>query len=82
VGTDALGPAGRGIGADSMGGHIGIDHEVSGVLTSLIQVLFFFGSKIRSRSKVSRKILENELQQLDRDKTVVSSPTEEQNTKV
>ncbi|KAJ8579897.1 MFS general substrate transporter [Rhizopogon salebrosus TDB-379] len=52
------------------------------VLAPIPWVLFFFGSKIRSRSKVSRKILQNELQQLDADKTVVSSPTEEQNTKV
>jgi len=47
-----------------------------------IQVLFFFGSKIRSRSKVSRKILEAEIQQLDGEKTVASSPIEEKTIQV
>ncbi|KAG2748702.1 MFS general substrate transporter [Suillus brevipes Sb2] len=47
-------------------------------------VLFFFGSRIRSHSKVSRKILEAEQQQMEMDgeKTVVSSPTEERSVKV
>ncbi|KIK38418.1 hypothetical protein CY34DRAFT_394419 [Suillus luteus UH-Slu-Lm8-n1] len=45
-------------------------------------VLFFFGSKIRSHSKVSRKILEAEQQQMDGEKTAVSSPTEERSVKV
>ncbi|OJA10286.1 hypothetical protein AZE42_05006 [Rhizopogon vesiculosus] len=50
---------------------------LSAVMAPIPWVLFFFGSGIRSRSKVSRKIMEAELQQLDGDKTVVSSPTEE-----
>ncbi|KAG1794977.1 MFS general substrate transporter [Suillus variegatus] len=41
-------------------------------------VLFFCGSKIRSHSKVSRKILEAEQQKWDGDTAVASSPTEEQ----
>ncbi|KAG2133289.1 major facilitator superfamily domain-containing protein [Suillus clintonianus] len=45
-------------------------------------VLIFHGSKIRSHSKISRKILEAEEQQSDGDKTVVSSPTEERSMKV
>ncbi|KAG1767681.1 MFS general substrate transporter, partial [Suillus occidentalis] len=45
-------------------------------------VLFFFGSKIRSHSKVSRKILQAEQQQMDGEKTVTSSPTEERSVKV
>ncbi|KAG0692285.1 hypothetical protein DFH29DRAFT_839931 [Suillus ampliporus] len=50
---------------------------LSVVLAPTPWVLFFFGSKIRSHSKVSRKILEAEQQQLDGEKTVASSPTEE-----
>lgn len=46
------------------------------------QVLFFCGSKIRSHSKVSRKILEAEQQKWDGDTTVASSPTEEQSMQV
>ncbi|KAG2140823.1 major facilitator superfamily domain-containing protein [Suillus cothurnatus] len=46
------------------------------VMAPIPWVLFFFGSKIRSHSKISRKILEAE-QQLDGEKTVVYSPTEE-----
>jgi hypothetical protein len=57
--------------------YVVIDGEVSKVSTFFMQVLLFFGSKIRSRSKVSRKILEAEQQRLDGEKTVVSSPTEE-----
>ncbi|KAG1730303.1 MFS general substrate transporter, partial [Suillus lakei] len=45
-------------------------------------VFLFLGSKIRSHSKASRKILEAEQQQSDGDQTVVSSPTEERNMKV
>ncbi|KAG1734008.1 MFS general substrate transporter, partial [Suillus lakei] len=45
-------------------------------------VLFFYGSKIRSRSKVSRKILEAEQQKWDGDTTVASSPTEEKSMQV
>ncbi|OAX38745.1 MFS general substrate transporter, partial [Rhizopogon vinicolor AM-OR11-026] len=55
---------------------------LSAVMAPIPWVLFFFGSGIRSRSKVSRKILEAELQQLDGDKTVVSSPTEEKSMQV
>ncbi|KAG1779255.1 MFS general substrate transporter, partial [Suillus placidus] len=40
-------------------------------------VLFFYGSKIRTRSKVSCKILEAEQQEWDGGATAVSSPTEE-----
>ncbi|OAX39680.1 MFS general substrate transporter [Rhizopogon vinicolor AM-OR11-026] len=50
---------------------------ISAVMAPIPWILFFFGPKIRSHSKVSRKILEAELQQLDGDKTVVSSPAEE-----
>jgi hypothetical protein len=46
------------------------------VMAPIPWVLLFFGSKIRSHSKISRKILEAE-QQLDGEKTVVYSPTEE-----
>ncbi|KAG1863137.1 MFS general substrate transporter, partial [Suillus subluteus] len=42
-------------------------------------VLFFYGSKIRPRSKVSRKILEAER---DGDTTVASTPTEEKSMQV
>ncbi|KAG1731631.1 major facilitator superfamily domain-containing protein, partial [Suillus paluster] len=52
------------------------------VLAPTPWVLFFFGSTIRSHSKVSRKILEAEEQQLDGDKTVASSPTEEHSIEV
>ncbi|KAG2159177.1 major facilitator superfamily domain-containing protein [Suillus bovinus] len=45
-------------------------------------VLLFFGSKIRSHSKVSRKILEAQQHELDGEKTVVSSPTEERSKQV
>ncbi|KAG2133290.1 MFS general substrate transporter [Suillus clintonianus] len=45
-------------------------------------VLFFYGSKIRARSKVSRKILEAEAQISDGDTTVASSPTEEKSMQV
>jgi hypothetical protein len=41
------------------------------------QVLFFYGSKIRSRSKVSRKILEAEQQDWDSTTPVIASPIEE-----
>jgi hypothetical protein len=47
-----------------------------------MQLLFFFGLKMRSHNKVSREILETRLQQLDSDKTVVSSPIEEKGVKV
>lgn len=62
--------------------YIVIDNEVSKISTFFLQVLFFFGSKIRSHSKVSRKILEAEQQQMDGEKTAVSSPTEERSVKV
>ncbi|KAJ8593513.1 MFS general substrate transporter, partial [Rhizopogon salebrosus TDB-379] len=55
---------------------------LSAVMAPTPWVLFFFGSKIRSHSKISRKILEAEAQQLDGDKTVVSSPTEEKSMQV
>ncbi|KAG2120539.1 MFS general substrate transporter [Suillus discolor] len=45
-------------------------------------VLFFYGSKIRSRSKISRKILEAEQQKWDADTTVASSPIEEKSMQV
>ncbi|KAG2058309.1 MFS general substrate transporter, partial [Suillus hirtellus] len=45
-------------------------------------VLFFCGSKIRSHSEISRKILEAEQQKWDGDTTVASSPTEEQSMQV
>lgn len=47
-----------------------------------MQLFFFFGLKMRSHNRVSRKILETRIQQLDSDKTVVSSPTEEKGVKV
>ncbi|OJA17622.1 hypothetical protein AZE42_10117 [Rhizopogon vesiculosus] len=50
---------------------------MSAAMAPIPWILFFYGPKIRSHSKVSRKILEAELQQLDGDKTVVSSPAEE-----
>ncbi|KAG2058308.1 MFS general substrate transporter [Suillus hirtellus] len=52
------------------------------VMAPIPWVLVFFGSKIRSHSKVSRKILEAEEQQLDGEKTVVPSPTEERSMQV
>ncbi|OAX39681.1 MFS general substrate transporter [Rhizopogon vinicolor AM-OR11-026] len=56
--------------------------SLSAVMGPIPWILFFFGPKIRSHSKVSRKILETELQQLDGDQTVVSSPIEEKSMKV
>ncbi|KAG2068582.1 MFS general substrate transporter, partial [Suillus decipiens] len=58
---------------------------ISAVMAPTPWVLLFFGSKIRSHSKVSRKILEAEQQQQqqsDGEKTVVSSPTEERSMQV
>ncbi|KAG1878434.1 MFS general substrate transporter [Suillus tomentosus] len=52
------------------------------VMAPIPWVLVFFGSKIRSHSKVSRKILEAEEQQSDGEKTVVPSPTEERSMQV
>jgi len=57
-------------------------YELRGPRFHRFQILFFFGSKIRSRSKLSRSILEAELQQIDGDKTVASSPTEEKSMQV
>ncbi|KAG2039237.1 MFS general substrate transporter [Suillus americanus] len=62
--------------------YIVIGGEILEVSTFFMQVLLFFGSKIRSHSKVSRKILEAEQQQLDGEKTIVSSPTEERSIQV
>ncbi|OJA17621.1 hypothetical protein AZE42_10118 [Rhizopogon vesiculosus] len=56
--------------------------SLSAVMGPIPWILFFIGPKVRSHSKVSRKILEAELQQLDGDKTVVSSPIEEKSMKV
>ncbi|KAG1807052.1 MFS general substrate transporter [Suillus subaureus] len=55
---------------------------ISVAMAPIPWVLLFFGSKIRSHSKVSRKILEAEQQQLDGEKTIVSSPTEERSMQV
>ncbi|KAG2039260.1 major facilitator superfamily domain-containing protein, partial [Suillus americanus] len=52
---------------------------LSVVMVPIPWVLFFYGPKIRSRSKVSRKILEAER---DGDTTAVSSPTEEKSMQV
>ncbi|KAG1807051.1 major facilitator superfamily domain-containing protein [Suillus subaureus] len=52
---------------------------LSVVMAPIPWIFFFHGSKIRSRSKVSRKILEAER---DGDTTVVSSPTEEKSMQV
>lgn len=52
---------------------------LSVVMVLIPWVLFFYGPKIRSRSKVSRKILEAER---DGDTTAVSSPTEEKSMQV
>ncbi|KAG1734007.1 major facilitator superfamily domain-containing protein [Suillus lakei] len=52
------------------------------VMAPIPWVLFFYGSKIRSRSKVSRKILEAEQQKRDGDTSVTSSPTEEKSMQV
>ncbi|KAG1848315.1 major facilitator superfamily domain-containing protein [Suillus subalutaceus] len=55
---------------------------ISVAMAPIPWVIFFFGSKIRLHSKVSRKILEAEQQQLDGEKTIVSSPTEERSIQV
>lgn len=55
---------------------------ISVVMAPTPWVLFFFGSKIRSHSKVSRKILEAEQQPSDGEKTAISSPTEERSIQV
>ncbi|KAG2140197.1 MFS general substrate transporter [Suillus clintonianus] len=52
------------------------------VMAPIPWVLLFFGPKIRSRSKVSRKFLEAEQQQLDGGRTVISILTEEKSMKV
>jgi hypothetical protein len=49
---------------------------LSVAMASTPWVLFFHGSKIRSRSKVSRKILEAEQQEWDGDTPVAASPVE------
>ncbi|KAG1767680.1 MFS general substrate transporter [Suillus occidentalis] len=50
---------------------------ISLVMAPTPWVLFFYGSKIRSRSKVSRKILEAEQQEWDSTTPVIASPIEE-----
>lgn len=50
---------------------------ISVVMAPIPWVLFFYGSKIRSRSKVSRKIIEAEQQEWDSTTPVIASPIEE-----
>jgi hypothetical protein len=78
MGAHSLGAAIRGDGINSMGVQICLHGDRCSLLTRFTlfftQVLFFHGSKIRSRSKVSRKILEAEQQEWDSNTPVVASP--------